>query len=245
VDVSVTGSPIPDGAGSIDGYCVLSVDISRRRRAEHEIAEALDGERQRIGRELHDTLGQQITAIGLLLNTLKSETELGPPSATTLHNLEDLVRQVKAQLRMLIKGVFPVAVDSAGLLWALYELAHETSELFGVSCRVENDAEVAVADNFQATELYWIAREALHNAVHHGRARDITISLRAGEELVLAVEDNGVGIPARLDETRTLGLRTMRHRSTIIGGRFSVARGPRGGTVVRCFVPLDARPRGR
>ncbi len=132
-------------------------------------------------------------------------------------------------------------VDAEGLLWALHEFAHETSRLYGIACRVESDPDVAVPDNFSATQLYWIAREAVHNAVQHGRAHEITIRLVEKDQPRLSVVDDGTGLPAGTDESRTLGLRTMRFRSSVIGARFTIGPAPGGGTLVTCVCGAGSR----
>ena len=99
-------------------------------------------------------------------------------------------------------------------------------------------------DNFTANELYLIAREAVHNAVKHGRPGSIVIRLESTQELVLQIRDDGVGIQRATGERpqEGVGLRIMRYRSRLIGATLKVARGANGGTVLTCTLHEDADP---
>lgn len=99
-----------------------------------------------------------------------------------------------------------------------------------------------MADNMVATHLYRIAQEALNNAVRHGRAQTITVTLAADDEaLHLWVRDDGVGIPEKLPETSGMGLRIMHYRARLLGGHLEVRRREEGGTEVHAAVPLTGR----
>jgi signal transduction histidine kinase len=110
-------------------------------------------------------------------------------------------------------------------------------KVFGVPCRFQADVgPVTFRDAAVATHLYRIAQEAITNAVKHARPKQIGVDLvAAGERLVLAVEDDGVGIPDLLP-AEGLGLQTMRHRARMIGATLSIDREPGGGTTVTCSI---------
>jgi signal transduction histidine kinase len=110
--------------------------------------------------------------------------------------------------------------------------------MFGVECRFECDSPVLVNTPGVASNLYRIAQEAVSNAIKHGRARSIVISLDASDAgLRLAVADDGNGIPDPLPEPKGMGLRIMADRARVIGARFDTGSSPTGGTMIVCSVP--------
>ena len=234
IDVAVTMSMVTDDSGRSPGVFAIYYDIRPRKEMDAQMADLLERERQRVGRELHDTLGQQLTAVGMLVSSLRSQGGHGEERAGALAQLERTVEESKGQLRSLIAGVFPVAVDPERLMWSLRDLAHATSRLYGLQCRIdEGDGAAEIEDGFVATQIFLIAREAVHNAVRHAQAKTIVIRLDGhNDETRLTVIDDGRGLPPTVDETATMGLRIMRYRSGLVGGRLTIETPPGGGTAV-------------
>nr|WP_304188965.1 PAS domain S-box protein [Rhodothermus marinus] len=218
-------------------------DLSETRRLEQEILRISDEERRSIGQDLHDGLGQMLTGMALISQSLARRLAAqGRPEARELEELTELIRQADRQARTLARGLIPVELEANGLQAALYRLTRQTEELFGIRCRFEAEKDVPVADNMVATHLYRIAQEALNNAVRHGRAQTITVTLAADDEaLHLWVRDDGVGIPEKLPETSGMGLRIMHYRARLLGGHLEVRRRKEGGTEVHAAVPLTGR----
>ncbi len=207
-----------------------------RSAIEHQIAELAEGERQRIGAELHDTLGQEITAIGMIVSALREQLGENWSQAGTLEKLEILVNQSKTQLRSVAKGLLPVAVDASGLRIALGKLAKEIKELCRIDCRLECPKSIGLADSFVATQLYLIAREAAHNAGRHSKAHRIVIRLEDSKGLRLSIQDDGVGMAGRRQAAEGMGVEIMRHRSGLIGATLRIESPPEGGVLVNCSV---------
>jgi two-component system, LuxR family, sensor kinase FixL len=237
VEVAMTES-LFDSGGGVVGVCAVAHDVRERRRVEYQIAELAEGERQRIGTELHDSLGQEITAIGMIVSALREQLGENSPQAGSLDKLELLVNQSKTQVRSVAKGLLPVAVDASGLRIALGELAKEIKDLCGIDCRHECPEPIGTADSFVATQLYLIAREAAHNAARHSKARRIVIRLEDEEGLRLSIRDDGVGLDgARETETaKGMGVEIMRHRSSLIGATLRIESPREGGALVVCSV---------
>jgi two-component system CheB/CheR fusion protein len=185
----------------------------------HEMADLTEQERQRLGRQLHDTLGQQLTAIGVLAATLKDHHRQEPSEAEVFEKLDASIEEAKRQIRSLSKGLFPVDVDAHGLRIALEELAKEVTSIFRIPCQFVCDGSVPIDDNFTATQLFLIAREAVQNAARHAKASQLTINLHDTDGIWLSVEDNGRGLPKDVGGSGGMGLRIMRHRSDLIGGQ--------------------------
>ncbi|SHK17833.1 PAS domain S-box protein [Rhodothermus profundi] len=218
-------------------------DLSETRRLEQEILRISDEERRSIGQDLHDGLGQMLTGMALISQSLARRLAAqGRPEARELEELTELIRQADQQARTLARGLIPVELEANGLQAALHRLARQTEQLFGIRCRFQTEKEVPVADNLVATHLYRIAQEALNNAVRHGQAQRITVTLKADDEaLHLWVRDDGVGIPDKLPETRGMGLRIMHYRARLLGGHLEIRRRAEGGTEVHAVVPLSGR----
>ncbi len=212
---------------------------AERARLEREVLETTERERQRIGQDLHDSLGQQLTAASLAINglivTLESEA---PQLAPQAENLGRQVRKSIAEVRVLSHGLAPVALEDDGLMHALRELAEATARSTGVRCAFECPQPVRVPDSALAGHLYRIAQEAVNNALKHAAPREIRIGLERHEErLVLEVDDDGEGLPEALAGGDGIGRRVMRHRALLIGGSFEIGSSPAGGTRMACHIP--------
>ncbi|MCE9557034.1 MAG: PAS domain S-box protein [Planctomycetes bacterium] len=236
LDVGVTASLVRDETGRITGLCCMIRDIQLRKTLEHQIAETAEHERQRLGRELHDSLSQQVSGIGLLVATLKGQLPAGP-AAPMVEKIEASIENLKRQFKMVIKGMFPVDVDARGLRVALEDLAQEVAEAWGVACRFECPENIELEDNFRATQLYMIAREAAFNAARHAQARQIVVTLTESSQGVqVSVADDGRGFDLDAVHKDGMGLRIMRHRCGLLGGRLTFERVAKGGTLVSCHV---------
>jgi signal transduction histidine kinase len=129
-----------------------------------------------------------------------------------------------------------VAVDSDGLMAALAELASRTQQEAKVTCVFDCPEPVILTDNLTATHLYLIAQEAVHNAVKHGKPRNIRISLQSTPDLVLRVLCDGIGMALPPEANQGLGLRVMRNRASIIGARLTIEPAKPTGTLVTCVL---------
>ena len=214
-------------------------DVTHRKRLEQGIMNAGLHEQQRIAQDLHDSICQELAGTEVLTRVLK--IKIGP-NAAALADLEKIstnLRETIDHTRMLVHGLSPVRPHAEGLMDALTEFAAHTRQLHRVDCAYEREQSVLVADNARATHLYRIVQEAISNAVRHGRARKIRIRLSEDRNAgVLAIHDDGVGIPLEVATTSGMGLHTMRHRAESIGGTLQVRRGGIQGTVVVCSFPL-------
>ncbi len=214
-------------------------DVSERKRLERQILEISDREQHRIGQDLHDGLCQQLAGIELMSQVL--ERKLAASSPTNAERVAELGGHVRAaivQARQLAHGLSPVTLESEGLMSALQELANNSQKLFRVTCTFICDPPVLVHDQAVATHLYRIAQEAVSNAIKHGKARHVTLSLKnAGGRNVLMIKDDGVGLPRVLPTGKGMGLHIMQYRARMIGGAAMVERDLDGGTSVICSTP--------
>lgn len=213
-------------------------DITRRKELEREVLEIASLQQQRIGQDLHDTVGQELTALSILAGDLAETVrpeQLKAPSR--IRQLAEGLQRTQFELRTVLRGLLPVPVDSEGLMAALADLANRTHQDGHVACQFECPETVFVGDNLVATHLYLVAQEAVHNALKHAKADNIRISLMSNERLILRVQDNGIGIPAPASQANGLGLRIMRNRAAIIGAVLTIEPAQPTGTLVTCSLP--------
>jgi PAS domain S-box-containing protein len=216
-------------------------DITRQLELEREVLVVAERERQRIGHELHDDLCQQLTGIEFLSQTLVGQLSgLSAANADRAREIAQMVRKAIDHTRELAHGLSPVQLETVGLNGALEELAARTRRLFRIDCRFRSNAHAWTHDPALGIHLYRIAQESISNALKHGRAKRVEIGLvRNKYRLVLAVSDNGVGLPTKPRKSQGTGLRVMQYRAGAIHGNLVVRRNLKGGTTVSCTI-IDA-----
>ena len=216
-------------------------DITARKQLEREILEISDREQRRIGQDLHDGLCQHLAGIEIMSQVLAKK--IAPKSkahATQVMEIANHVRDAITQTRSLARGLSPVTIESEGLTSALIELATNTEKFFRVRCRCEFDDSVAIFDHAVATHLFRIAQEAVSNAVKHGHAQQIVITLRkSAGRITLDISDNGNGLRKKPANQKGMGLRIMQSRASMIGGTMAIESNALGGVSVTCAVPED------
>ncbi len=210
-----------------------------RRRLEAEVLRTSEMERQRIGHDLHDSLGQTLTGIAFMCNVLRSQIKEGSDEAVSgAAEIERLVNESVALTRALARGLSPVGLSVDSLATGLYEMAAGAQEMFRVACHFQCPNQVTLRDTVAATHLYRIAQEAVNNAVKHGRANRINISLEeTAGRIVMSIADDGVGMPAqRSSDGQGMGLRIMRYRANMIGAQLDILPNTPCGALVRCTL---------
>ena len=222
----------------------LHKEIAARHRLEKEILEISEREQQRIGRNLHDDLGQRLVGISYMSHQLAGALQaIGSPEAGQAAKITALLNDALSLTRSLARGLHPVALKSGGLIAALADLADRTAEIYQVACHFVGPADEPPLTDTAATHLYRIAREAVTNAVNHGRAKKIHISLGVATvtgHAELRVADNGCGMPRLSPRRKGMGLRIMNYRADVIGASLVFSTPENGGTLVTCAVPVPS-----
>ncbi len=216
-------------------------DITTRRRLEREILEIVDVERERLGRELHDGLCQTLAGIAALSSTLSRRLAANSESAASAAAAEitGLLNKSISQARDLARGLGPINLRENSLDLALETLALNVQRRFRVSCTFDCDRPFVKLHHKVEAHLFRIAQEAVNNAVTHGRAGRIEISLSCrDEECLLSVRDDGIDLREETHNSRGSGLHTMAYRARRIGGSFTVRRRTGRGTAVICAFSL-------
>ena len=205
------------------------------KRLEREILAVGERERHAIGADLHDNLGQQLTALELMCTALKADAATQPKLAKGLDSLGRMLREAITQTRALARGLVPVGSDPEALQIGLAELAARIDSLGRVHCTFECPSPVLVADEFVAGHLYRIAQEGLNNALKHSHATQVTLRLtHAYHVLTLVIADDGVGLPKSSTSRRGLGLGVMQHRARAINAELAILSKRDGGVSVEC-----------
>jgi len=238
-------------------------DISSRKEMQKYALELAANEQRRIGLELHDGTQQELTGLTLYANALIEtiEGKGAKPSGVGADGLEhwqftdtdfrkmistaklmaQRLREANNHVRDLAHGIMPVQIDTEGLRSALSELAGSMDSV-QLKCHVAFQGDLNFIHNTTATHLYRIAQEAVNNAIHHGLANEIWISLaQKGERITMEVSDNGIGIESASlavadSSKRGMGMRTMEYRASLIGGVIQILPRPEGGTMMKCLI---------
>jgi PAS domain S-box-containing protein len=229
----VNASPYFSNDGSVIGIIENFTNITEMRTLQDGIMRIAEVERQRIGQDLHDGLGQNLTAVTFLIEALKEKMagrfDAGIPDT---EHIESLIRDAIVQTRSLSRMLSPVEMEKNGLRSALDEMAASTEKIFNVSCKIYQDGNFFINDNQAATHLFYIAREAVTNSIKHGKAGSIHIHLIANSAgRMMVIQDNGVGAQEKKDTG--LGLRIMKYRAGIIDAEFRAGNREGGGFEVR------------
>lgn len=211
-----------------------------RKRLEREVLEISEQEQRRIGHDLHDGLGQTLAGVDILLEVLKKRlASHSPGDADAISAISGYVKEAIQQTRMLAQGLSPVHMETNGLMSALKALAERASQLFKIRCSFHCEVPVTVSDHAKATHLYRIAQEAINNAVRHGKAMRIDISLTEnGTKAALGVSSDGsAGSGVSEKSGDGMGLYTMKYRAGMIGGTVEFRPGEATGMEVVCTFP--------
>ncbi len=221
-------------------------NIERRKEAEEEqkkleqeLLQASERERRRIGQTLHDGLASHMTGLSTLTQSLMAKGAEDGDSLTvdarSLQRIVDLAQEGARQARTMARGLNPVKLDQKGLPAALQTLAENQEFRFGVTCTFDQDGLLPELPKDASINLYWIAHEAVHNAIKHGEADRLSIQLHGGEQVVLEVIDDGRGLPSPVEELKEgMGLATMRYRAELVGASLEIRDRDEGGVHVAC-----------
>ncbi len=239
----VTVDPLTDAAGNLSGVVHIVNDITERKRAEtalktvfeEHVLTAVEDAQRRLAQDLHDDIGQELTGLGLKAETLAEMLAAKSPAGRLAADLAAAVDRTRGKVRGLSRGLLPVGLEEGLLAGTLGQLAATAAPGSPIACTLDCSPLDQVFDSRVAMHLYRIAQEAVSNAVRHSRARNIHITLnQENGATALRIEDDGTGLARDALQAGGMGLRTMRYRAGLIGGKLEVGPGPHGGTLVVC-----------
>lgn len=221
-----------------EANAALQREIAERTEMANDMLHISGNERARIGRDLHDSIGQQMVGIAFLSRALASRLQAREATdAEAAGRIGDQIETLIADMKRIVRGLLPVDVMDKGLVVAVARLARETAQLHDIDCVFECVDEEAclIDDNAMATNLYRIVQEALGNAVKHAcgvTCVQISLDVQDGTG-ILTIEDDGSGIPEKREHAG-MGLKIMRYRAALAGGCLSVEARAGGGTRIVC-----------
>ncbi|HYQ86213.1 MAG TPA: PAS domain S-box protein [Bacteroidota bacterium] len=246
--------------GDPGGAVVVSRDITDRRQGEEQLKKtsqqlralaarlqaAREEERIKIAREIHDELGQILTALKIDLTMVDRRLSGQPDDASVteakaeIASMERLIETTIQTVRKIATELRPDVLDNLGFVEAVQWQAQEFEQRSAIPCRVSLPEKRISLDQEKATAVFRIFQETLTNVARHANATSVEVGLeRTGGDLILTVSDNGRGITdEEIEGTASLGLLGMRERSHLFGGEVSITRREGGGTTVSVRIPL-------
>ena len=228
----------------------FEIQDNERSQQAHELllkdlVRAQEDERRRLARDLHDHLGQRLTTLRMRIESMKDPKARSP---ATPDELQEIVRQLDADVDFLAWELRPIALDELGLDTALSNYATQWSEHFDAKAEFHSRG---LGDQRLPPEvesnLYRIAQEALNNCAKHAKCTRASIILeRRDHHVLLIIEDNGTGfdVPSEIKSNSNMGLMSMRERAALIGGTFDIESTPTKGTTIFVRVHVAGEANG-
>jgi signal transduction histidine kinase len=216
--------------------------VSELRSLEKEVLEISEREQMRIGHDLHDGVGQELTGVALLTQNLRQRlAQQGLAEESQAARIALLINRALEQTRKLARGFSPVELGPQGLETALRDLAMKVQTAMQRGCSVACRDPVEVVDDATALHLFRIAQEAVNNAVRHSTGRQIRIELDTIEGTTnLAIHDDGAGLPPPKSRGKGMGISVMQYRARMIGGSLEI-KSLSTGTSVICRCPSPSK----
>ncbi|NNF03173.1 MAG: PAS domain-containing sensor histidine kinase [Rhodothermales bacterium] len=217
------------------GSCI---EVTDRVEMERRLLGLLEEEQERIGRDLHDSVGQLLTGIRMLSSNLAAQlADAEDEHAGVAQRVADFAAEASMHIADIHKGLAPPQLYNEGVVTALEELCTTIDSLPGASCRFEHDGSTDISDPETKRHLYRIAQEAVNNALKHAEASEIVITLeRRGGKSVLEIRDDGKGFNPDECSGNSLGLYNMRHRASFLRAEISIESRPGTGTRIACTM---------
>ncbi len=238
--LEMAAHPVIDDENQFIGVVQISSDITERKFLEKRILELSSKERNDIGHDLHDGPGQYLTGISMLATALHQRLPLEMVDARTMVNqIIDSADSAKIIMRSIIQGLCIVVDDPQGLASALSVLADNITALHNIHCSLVSEGPGLIDDHTVSTQLFFIAHEAVNNAVKHGFCSNIRIFLNTGKQAVhLSIKDDGQGFSLSSTTGQGMGLRIMQYRASMIDATLEI-KSTASGTSVTCIVPCS------
>ncbi len=226
-------------------YAILVIeDISgekrmqeEKRKLQQELSNLTVYEQRRIGQDLHDSVGQEITGLGFLANKMaKLIQKQTLPKVEDAQNLVKGLQKTLNNIREIVYGLIPIEMNGDELFSALDDLARNIQQYYAIECVFQSDQTLSLKNKQKVLQVYRIVQEAVNNAVKHAKPSQIQIVHRQYEDKIeFSIHDNGSGLNEEAGNGG-LGIKIMRYRAEIIGAEMSIFTNSKGGTTVRLLM---------
>jgi signal transduction histidine kinase len=216
--------------------------IEERKRLENELLEIAENERRRIGFDLHDDLGQKLTGVSMMIKGLEQRLNLeNHPCTSDAHRIHLLVNELIHHTHDLAHEFGSLDVRGDDLPTVLKGLSDNVHKLFQIPCPLTVKGTMPTLPQHSTVQLYKIAQEAVSNAIKHGKATKVAVTLtRRPDKLTLTIKNDGIPFAPEKANKNRMGLRIMNYRASTIGGRMDIQPVDKSGTIVTCELPLLA-----
>jgi len=232
--IDLVKAPLKDSDGNIYGVIGLGRDVTQHRELEAELVAMTEDQQRVIGQELHDGVGQKLVGLAFQAKLIEqqlsqTQSDLALQATTLTKNVNEIITDIRG----LARGLLPIELESNGLSAALESLSKNITETFLIKCLYKSNQTVLVEEQVIALNLYRIAQEATNNAIRHGKATEIIISLlQQQDRVVLTISDNGIGFDLEQYQSGTIngiGLKTMHYRASLIKADLKFLKPVNGG----------------
>ena len=234
----VVARGVHTGPGAdVDRVLGVAEDITQQKRLEWAVGEATYQEQQRLGKQIHDGLGQELMEVALLARGLAASARKGHrPNADELERLSLLASRTISTCHDIAQGLSPLSEAHGGLVQALHDMVDRQHNSSGPAVRFDALEDAPLRLQWPSTEhVFRIAQEGLTNALKHAGAQSIKVTLDVQPDTVrLKISDDGVGLSPYAAESAGLGLKIMRYRAAMIDAHLSIGPGENGGTLLVC-----------
>jgi PAS domain S-box-containing protein len=233
-------SPLKNENGSVTHFLAVKEDITEKKELERQMVDIIEEGQRKLGRDLHDGLGQELTGIAFMAKSLaRKVNENVPGELKNFEMLVDLVNTSITQVKNISKGLYPASLEQDGLQTAINSMAENVNQMYPIHCKFNFKNVKRLADPAAEIHLFRIAQEALNNALKHARAKNITINLFQTKYILkLQIIDDGIGIDLTRKNNNGLGFSTMKNRARLINATLEIGQNDQGGTVVECLLGL-------
>lgn len=224
-----------------EAYQKLRDGLEERKRLEAELLEIAENERRRIGFDLHDDLGQKLTGVLMIARAVEQQlTREGHEQAEDSQRVCELIEQCMQHTHNLAHHFSSIDATGGDLAGVMNGLAATAEKMFSIPCQCTIKGEIPALPENTSAQFYKIAQEAISNAIKHGKATCVWISVAANaHSLAVSIKNDGNLFSPPANPKARMGLRTMNYRANTVGASFEIKPGQKNGTVVTCVLPLE------
>jgi PAS domain S-box-containing protein len=218
--------PVFDDSGIIKSIAFFARDITPLVKLQEEIITISENERQLLGQDLHDDLGQLLTGTKYIVTGLKQKMiDKSYPEISDIEIISEHIGNAIERVRRLSKRLYPVSIGKNGLFLALEEMCHDVERIFNISCKMEIRGSAILEDIKISNHLYYITQESVNNALKHGNAKNISILLQMENPWIHLRIENDFGykeLPKK--RSRGIGIEIMKYRANLINANLVIEK---------------------